>query len=81
MSRARATWDHVVPRCRGGHTRWDNVVLACRTCNQKKGGKTPEEAGMKLHCRPTKPNGLGSLLDSSLSYREPMPSHWRTYLG
>jgi hypothetical protein len=33
----RATIDHVVPRCRGGTSRLDNMVLACRTCNEVKG--------------------------------------------
>ena len=35
------TFDHLIPRSRGGHTTWDNVVTACSTCNLRKGGKRP----------------------------------------
>ena len=31
------TYDHVVPRCQGGGTSWDNVVTACTVCNCNKG--------------------------------------------
>jgi 5-methylcytosine-specific restriction endonuclease McrA len=40
------TFDHLVPRSRGGLTTWDNVVTACSTCNLKKGGLSPKRAGM-----------------------------------
>lgn len=30
------TFDHVIPRCRGGDTSWDNIVAACHDCNQDK---------------------------------------------
>ena len=40
------TFDHLIPRSRGGHTTWDNVVTACSTCNLRKGGKSPAEARM-----------------------------------
>ena len=42
------TFDHVVPRSRGGRTTWDNVVTACRRCNTRKGSRSPESAGMPL---------------------------------
>jgi len=41
------TYDHVLPRSRGGKTTWDNIVLSCSVCNAFKGNKTPHEAGMK----------------------------------
>ena len=47
--------DHVIPRSRGGRTSWDNVVCSCTRCNAKKGGRLPEEAGLKLVRRPVKP--------------------------
>lgn len=47
--------DHVVPRCQGGLTTWDNIVVACTDCNAKKAGRTPKEAGMKLLSVPKKP--------------------------
>lgn len=47
--------DHVIPRSRGGATSWENVVLAHKDVNCKKGDKTPEEAGLKLRTRPVAP--------------------------
>ncbi len=47
--------DHVVPRSQGGQTTWENVVCCCIRCNLKKGGRTPEQAGMRLLRRPFKP--------------------------
>lgn len=47
--------DHVIPRRLGGEASWDNIVCACMTCNVKKGGRTPGQAGMKLTRRPFKP--------------------------
>ena len=42
------TFDHVIPKCKGGQTTWDNIVTACKNCNSKKGGKTLEESKMNL---------------------------------
>lgn len=53
---ALLTRDHVVPRVQGGLDQWTNVVTACRGCNQHKGGRTPEQAGMPLLAVPFKPN-------------------------
>ena len=47
--------DHVTPRSQGGKTTWENVVCACLDCNIKKGGRTPEQARMKLITVPKKP--------------------------
>src|SRR5882757_5948299 len=44
-----------VPRAQGGRTSWENVVCSCIPCNLHKGGRTPEQAGMKLLKRPTRP--------------------------
>jgi 5-methylcytosine-specific restriction endonuclease McrA len=49
------TLDHVVPRRRGGKQTWDNLVCACRACNHRKAGRTPEEAGMRLGEYPAEP--------------------------
>ena len=40
------TFDHVVPRSKGGLTTWENVCAACSPCNLRKGNKMPREAGM-----------------------------------
>jgi len=50
------TRDHIVPLSRGGDDRWSNVVSACRACNTRKGGRTPEQAGMPLLAVPYVPN-------------------------
>ncbi len=47
--------DHIIPRSMGGKTTWDNIVCACTKCNVKKGGRTPQQAHMKLITRPVKP--------------------------
>ena len=49
------TLDHVVPKSRGGSHTWDNLVSACKSCNHRKGGKSPEEARMRLLSKPAEP--------------------------
>jgi len=49
------TRDHVRPVSQGGSDKWRNVVTACRRCNNHKGGKTPEQAGMELIAVPFTP--------------------------
>lgn len=44
----RLSIDHLIPRCQGGTDHESNLVVACRTCNSRKGGRTPEQAGMVL---------------------------------
>lgn len=46
------TLDHVMPRSRGGHSSWENLVACCYQCNNRKGDRTPEEAGLRLVRRP-----------------------------
>lgn len=49
------TIDHILPRCRGGETSWENCVLACIKCNKRKDDRTLREAGFKLKSEPVKP--------------------------
>src|SRR5437588_559760 len=42
------TLDDVVPRHRGGRHSWDNLVSACRSCNPRKGGLSPDAVTMHL---------------------------------
>ena len=51
----RLTLDHVIPVVKGGQKSWENIATACRPCNLKKGGRTPEEAGMRLRSTPRQP--------------------------
>ncbi len=75
-----ATYDHVVPRRMGGLTRWDNVVICCWSCNQKKGGRTPEQAGMRLLLEPVKPKSLPVTFRLAAPHRRTMPTTWAPYL-
>jgi 5-methylcytosine-specific restriction endonuclease McrA len=72
------TCDHVTPRSRGGHTAWTNIVACCHACNRKKGGRTPEEAGLNLLKRPTRPSWLLGF-HARFTVQQPPPS-WREYL-
>ena len=47
--------DHIVPLSRGGTDTWNNVVTACKRCNNRKAGRTPERAGMELLAVPFTP--------------------------
>jgi 5-methylcytosine-specific restriction endonuclease McrA len=71
------TFDHVVPRSRGGKTTWENIVTSCPGCNRRKGGRTPEEAGMKLHRAPTRPTGIAPLTVRKIGID--IPGIWKPY--
>ena len=72
------TYDHVIPRSKGGQTEWTNVVTCCMACNHKKGGRTPEEAGMSLIRKPKAPIWI-PLVTISLGMEE-TPHSWKNYL-
>ena len=50
------TFDHVIPRSKGGKTSWDNVVTSCRSCNTVKGNRLIQKTGFKLNNPPYVPN-------------------------
>lgn len=50
------TFDHVIPRSKGGRTSWTNIVAACAPCNLRKGGRMPKEAGMFPARKPARPS-------------------------
>lgn len=54
--RRATTVDHITPRSRGGRNTWKNTVAACGPCNQRKGDRSPAEAGMVLRVKPTAPS-------------------------
>ncbi len=71
------TFDHIVPKSRGGKTNWQNVVCSCIPCNVKKGGATPEEARMRLLKRPIRPRWSPLARDiSGKPYED-----WRPFLS
>lgn len=53
------TLDHVIPRHKGGRHIWENVVSACIPCNNRKAGRSPREAGMRLIRQPFTPRISG----------------------
>ena len=61
----KLTRDHVMPVSQGGRDIWMNVVTACRPCNQRKGGRTPEQAHMQLLYAPYVPNKAEFLILSN----------------
>ncbi len=69
--------DHVLPRSRGGPSTWENIVCACLRCNVRKGGRTPQEAGMKLFRSPSKPPRNPSLAHQLSSQKY---TAWRCFL-
>jgi len=70
------TIDHIFPKSRGGEDRWTNTVVCCVRCNNKKGDKTPDEAGMKLLSMPYKPPSMLYLHMTRLSR---IPRIWHDY--
>jgi len=52
------TVDHIIPRAQGGKSTWENTVLACFSCNNKKDNRTPTQAKMKLRTTPKMPSFL-----------------------
>jgi 5-methylcytosine-specific restriction endonuclease McrA len=89
LPRTELNLDHVIPRSRGGMSTWENVVCSCHSCNRRKGGKTPEEAGMLLIGKPKRPQWtpFSTEMFSLRRYREWMPflttvdsAYWNTEL-
>ncbi len=72
------TFDHVVPVAQGGRKDWENIVTCCVGCNRRKGGRTPEQAGMRLLRAPRKPDRAPAL---RITFRLPhAPDSWRDYI-
>lgn len=95
LAKNNFTLDHIYPRAHAKKdlntdievvsprdlTSWSNVITSCKKCNSEKGGRTPEEAGMKLLRKPTKPNPHPGVADPSIgSWQEGMPESWKDYL-
>ena len=74
------TFDHLLPKSKGGVTNWENVVTSCSVCNIKKGGRLYNKSGMKLMKKPFRP----SMLDLQRSGKNFPPNFlhesWMDYL-
>jgi 5-methylcytosine-specific restriction endonuclease McrA len=89
LPRHELNLDHVIPRSQGGTSVWENVVCSCHDCNRRKGGRTPQQAGIALLRRPLKPQWTPFMQEAfSMSrYKEWVPflnsidvSYWNTEL-
>lgn len=78
---ATFTYDHVVPRAQGGMTEWTNVVVACSACNQRKGNRTPAQAGLRLLSIPVRPKKLPDQAHITIQWRKNDPLSWRDWLA
>jgi 5-methylcytosine-specific restriction endonuclease McrA len=74
------TFDHVVPRARGGRTSWDNVVTACAPCNLKKGARAAADAGMRLLTRPAQPSTFQLQENGRAFPPDSLHRSWRDFL-
>lgn len=81
LSRPEATYDHVIPRAQGGTTTWENVVICCIPCNQRKRDRTPIQASMRLLSTPARPKKLPDHFKMTISWKPGMPPSWRDWLA
>ncbi len=70
------TVDHIIPRTKKGADSWDNMVCACVNCNNRKGDRTPEQAGITLLKKPTRPSHITFIQ----RYIGVSDVRWRQYL-
>jgi hypothetical protein len=77
LSFGQMSVDHVVPRSQGGETSWDNIVCCCVKCNTLKGGRTPQQARMKLPLLPAKPSRFPLL---PVKHDHPCYSLWQVFM-
>ncbi len=72
------TFDHILPQVQGGDATWENIVTACLVCNNRKGGRTPREANMRLIRPPMKPKWMPMVTLTLVIKNAPLI--WRYYL-
>jgi len=74
------TFDHVVPRSRGGRTTWENVVTSCSPCNLRKGNRMPDRCGMQPINPPEQPSAWHLQQQGRAFPPNHLHEHWRDYL-
>jgi 5-methylcytosine-specific restriction endonuclease McrA len=70
------TIDHIVPKSRGGRETWDNMVVCCARCNNRKGDQSLEAVGFKLIGTPYRPS---SALYLHMTRLNNIPKSWYNY--
>jgi 5-methylcytosine-specific restriction endonuclease McrA len=68
------TVDHIIPQSKGGKNTWSNTICACHWCNNRKGNRTDNEAGMKLLWEPKRPRTNYFVVGSKI------PKEWKYYI-
>ena len=76
-SRSSLTVDHVIPRCKGGASSWENIVASCAPCNRRKGDRLPRQANMHPRRAPRTPRAEVFIHVASPA----IPTAWRAYLS
>lgn len=74
------TFDHLVPRARGGRTKWENVVTACQACNLRKGAHLCNEVGMNPRRKPFQPTAIELQENGRAFPPNYLHESWRDYL-
>jgi CRISPR/Cas system Type II protein with McrA/HNH and RuvC-like nuclease domain len=69
------TLDHVIPKSRGGEDSWENLVTACKSCNNEKDNLTAEEWG-RPNPQPKRPHFI--MMTKKMNYK--IPDDWKDYL-
>lgn len=74
------TFDHIVPRSRGGKTTWENIVTACQSCNLAKGSRSLRDTPFRLMREPQQPNSY-QLYEAGRAFpRGDLHQSWLDYL-
>ena len=67
-------------RALGGKTTWENVVICCVPCNQKKGARLAAAVGMRLSSVPRRPKKLPDAWRMTFTFQKGMPHGWKNWL-
>lgn len=74
------TFDHVIPRSRGGRTSWINITTSCTRCNLRKGSRLPHECGMHPMTKPHTPSAMELRLNGRRFPPNYLHESWRDFL-
>ncbi|MFH1760535.1 MAG: HNH endonuclease [bacterium] len=75
-SKKNLTIDHIIPKSKGGTDSWENIIVCCIKCNNKKGDQLPEKSGLKLKRVPYRPP---SNLYLHMTRLRNVPKCWHDY--
>lgn len=81
LATSEVTFDHVIPRSRGGGSSWENIVCACSACNGRKGDRLPSECRMHPDPSPAKPSQAALAKSAARLVRAaPAPRDWLDFI-